>query len=58
VAIIVLSYKGVCDGGPWKGQRVEAEFGFVNAPGGVYRWSNDIWQWKSYREMILAKTGD
>jgi len=43
---IVLSYKGTCDGGPWKGQRVEAEFGFVPAPGGQYRWSDGVWHWK------------
>ena len=47
MATIILSYDGYCKGGPWDGQQIKAEFGFVrhDCLGGIYRWWKGEWLW-------------
>lgn len=47
---IEFKYKGACIGGPWRGQRLEAENPFVRPKehdpnGGLYHYNNGGWVW-------------
>lgn len=48
MATIVLRYSGICVGGPWAGQRVDAERSVIRddlLKGGAYVYRSEKWNW-------------